>query len=62
MSLNNYILIRELKNGWSVTERDADTNSAGKPKHFKTMRSAILYGQEIEAEYGLYFKFKSGRN
>ena len=57
--MNNYIRIKETKDGFEVTERDADTDSQfGKGVVCKELRKAIKKGQEIYSEYGMRFQLK----
>lgn len=56
MSMNNYIRIKETKDGFEVTERDADTDSQyGEGVVCKDLRKAIDKGSEIDSEYGIRF-------
>ena len=68
MSANNYILIQETKNGFTITHRDADTRAQyGKIARAKTLRKAVEIANEIilteeVVEYGIQIKLlKKGK-
>lgn len=60
MSLNNYVLVKELKNGrYKVVELDADTNyQFGKAIKCSSLREAVKVAINIESEYGIHFNLK----
>ena len=60
MSANNYMLIVEVDNGYTVGMVDAGTGTPlGKALLYKTLKLAILAAQrEKGVEYGLHFIFE----
>jgi hypothetical protein len=61
MSANNYLLITEEKDSWTVEENDADTGNGTVLESFKTLKKAVKFAQkylyENIVEYGIHFKF-----
>ena len=63
MSANNFIFIEQLKKGWRVGMKDADTGSLlGKRDIYKDLEKACHVAQAMVdwegVEYGIVFKFK----
>ena len=61
MSANNYLLLEKHKQGYKLTERDADSDTVyGKPTLSKSLIKLLELAQtkQVEVEYGIVLKVK----